>query len=169
MNPFAPRPVQPLPHYYGLLRPSALHRYSHTQYFSLLCFCLVIKTTGSRSALYAPASAQRHLYAGHHLLSNRAASRLILKSANASSFDVFSRLTTHPQWFRVIRLSDSYLTLCRPFFFTLTTFALNKRRLRRFEACSRKPASRGLPSSSIELMSPPCDATAHLAQNQGLP
>src|SRR5260363_352813 len=41
----------------------------------------------------------------------RVASRLILKSANASSFDVFSRLTTHPQWFRVIRLSDSYLTL----------------------------------------------------------
>src|SRR5260364_172291 len=41
--------------------------------------------------------------------------------------------------------------------------------LRRFEACSRKPASRGLPSSSIELMSPPCDATAPLAQNQGLP
>src|SRR5260363_155478 len=51
------------------------------------------------------------IYAGHHLLSNRVASRLILKSANASSFDVFSRLTTHPQWFRVIRLSDSYLTL----------------------------------------------------------
>src|SRR5260364_210331 len=58
-----------------------------------------------------PASDSRHLYAGHHLLSNRVASRLILKSANASSFDVFSRLTTHPQWFRVIRLSDSYLTL----------------------------------------------------------
>src|SRR5260364_43951 len=34
------------------------------------------------------------LYAGHHLLSNRVASRLILKSANASSFDVFSRLMT---------------------------------------------------------------------------
>src|SRR5260364_429955 len=105
MNPFAPRPVQPLPHYYGLLRPSALHRYSHTQDFSLLCFSLGIKATGSRSAFSS----------------------------------------------------------------TLTTFALNKRRLRRFEACSRKPASRGLPSSSIELMSPPCDATAHLAQNQGLP
>src|SRR5260364_13807 len=36
---------------YGLLRPSALHRYSHTQDFSLLCFSLGIKATGSRSAL----------------------------------------------------------------------------------------------------------------------
>src|SRR5260364_457805 len=99
-----------------MLRPSALHRYSHTQDFSLLCFSLGIKATGSRSALEKPASDSRHLYAGHHLLSNRVGSRLILKSANASSFDVFSRLTTHPQWFRVIRLSDSYLTLYQRLF-----------------------------------------------------
>ena len=41
--------------------------------------------------------------------------------------------------------------LCRDFSSTLTTVAFDHSRLRRFEACSCKPAPRGPPSSSAQL------------------
>src|SRR5260364_233927 len=62
----------------------------------------------------------------------RGCRRMVLEGANASSFDVFSRLTTHPQWFRVIRLSDSYLTLSHRFSSKLTALASKQRPLRPF-------------------------------------
>ena len=52
------------------------------------------------------------------------------------------------------RSSSRYIpatVLCRDFSLTLTTLALYQRSLRWFEACSCKPAPRGLPSSLAQL------------------
>ena len=52
------------------------------------------------------------------------------------------------------RSSSRYIPatiLCRDFSLTLTTLALYQRSLRRFEACSCKPAPRGHPSSLAQL------------------
>ena len=86
-SPFAPRLLQSLHHYYELLRPSVLLRYSHPCSFSYLDFSLNIKTPGSHSSLEKPRSDSRHFYAGHHLPNHQALGRFILEKRYASSFD----------------------------------------------------------------------------------
>src|SRR4051795_3859030 len=61
-------------------------------------------------------------------------------------------LSTRHQGFAPARLRDPHLTgIFSP---TLTTTAFDRCRLGWFEACSRKPTSKGLPSSSIQLRKP---------------
>ena len=62
-------------------------------------------------------------------------------------------LTTRQQWFRSIRLSDPHLPSYNSHFTSmLMTTTLNESHLKWFEACFWKPTSKGLPSSSIELI-----------------
>src|SRR5664280_2163558 len=67
-------------------------------------------------------------------------------------FDIAFSFSTRDQRFTFIRLLDSYLTRSSPAFsLTLTTMALYQCSLRWFEACSCKPAPRGLPLSFMRL------------------
>ena len=68
-------------------------------------------------------------------------------------FDTTLIFSTPHQWFAFAHLPDTHLpqSLCRDFSLTLTTLTLYQRSLRWFEACSCRPAPRGLPSSLAQL------------------
>ncbi len=69
--------ITSLHHYYDLVRPSSLHRYSNPNGFCHLVFSLNIKATGSRSSTQEPKSDSRLLYAGCRLPGNQVSCRLI--------------------------------------------------------------------------------------------
>jgi hypothetical protein len=68
VSPFAPFPLQKLHHYYGLIRPCALHRYSDPPWGFHSDFSLNIRTT---SSIIKPISKSSPLYAGCRLVSNK--------------------------------------------------------------------------------------------------
>ena len=78
---------------------------------------------------------------------------LIPRPSMNLGFDTTLIFSTPHQWFAFAHLPDTHLpqSLCRDFSLTLTTLTLYQRSLRRFEACSCKPAPRGLPSSLAQL------------------
>src|SRR6516165_5467364 len=98
--------------------------------------------------MFEPESDSRHLNAGRHAGSKRLSPALIPEQRLLPGFDVIPMLSTLPQWFTCVRLSDSHLTQSRrAFSLTLTTGALDPSRSRWFVACLRRPATRDLPSS----------------------
>jgi hypothetical protein len=83
---------------------------------------------------------------------NRHPLGLSYRPPSIRSFDAISDISTPHQWFACAHLLDPYLARsCHAFPLTLTTTALYRCSLRWFEACSCKPAPRGLPSSSLQL------------------
>ena len=99
-----------------------------------------------------PEIGSRHLYAVHRSSSRQASLELIPGQIWIPGFDVGCTLSTPHQWFTCVRLPISHLTRsCLAFSVMLTTLALNQRSLRRFETCSCKPISEGLPPSSMQL------------------
>ena len=99
-----------------------------------------------------PEIGSRHLYAVHHSSSRQASLELFPGQIWIPGFDVSCTLSTPHQWFTRVRLPISHLTRsCPAFSVMLTTLALNQRSLRRFETCSCKPISEGLPPSSMQL------------------
>ena len=76
-------------------------------------------------------------------------SRALDRSPVLTSPLLFRRLI---EWFAYARLSESYLprSNAATFSSTLTTMAFGHSNLRWFEACSCKPAPRGLPSSLVK-------------------
>ena len=137
---------------YGLVRPSASHRYSHPRGFGHLDFSLVIEATGSRSSLRKPMTDSCHLYAEHRPPSNQTTGGLILGCPNAPSFDAVVRVTTRHQWFTYVHLSAKHLPGFVPTFpTTLTTTALNRSSSGWFEPWLWSPSPKDLPSSLAKL------------------
>jgi len=100
-----------------------------------------------------PGSESRHLYTGGRLGSQQVSPKLILNPILKSSFGLVSIFLMPHQWFTCVRLSEPHLPQSSAVTFpkTLTTMALYQRSFGWFEACSCKPASRGLPSSPLQL------------------
>ena len=142
-------PLQQLHHYYELLRPSSLHRYSYPYSFSYSNFSLSIKATGSCSSIYEPKIDSRHLYTEHHLHSNQVTCRSLSQEMEKPLFLMsLIYLTMLQRWFTCVRLSNTYLTQSRrAFSLTLITLTLNQSNLRWFATCSCQPIARGLLSS----------------------
>ena len=147
-RPFGPVPLQDLQPYYERLRPCAPHRYSGPCGTFRLGFSLHIGTTGS----YVPYQSLDQGHAAFMPDASWAVSRLpSTLFRDRSPVPVSTSLDTFRH---VISGSLAFVSLNRhltesppPFPATLTTTALNRRSLWRFEACSCKPTSRGLPSS----------------------
>ena len=96
--------------------------------------------------LLEPESESRHLNAGRHTGSKRISPVLIPEQRLHSGFDVVLMLSTRPQWFTCVRLSDPHLTRSRhAFSLMLTTRALDPSRSRWFATCLRRPAARNYP------------------------
>ena len=97
-------------------------------------------------------SYSRHLYAGRRPSSKQVSLGLILGWNKLPVLATSGELSTPRQWFGFTRLHEPYLTqsYAGPFLLTLTTMALYHSSLRCFEACSCKPAPRGLPSSFVQ-------------------
>ena len=93
----------------------------------------------------------RPLYTGHRLASKQVSARLLPELGGNSGFDVVYGLSMRPQRFGCPRLSHPHLT-CNARLFTrpFTTTAFDRSCVWRFEACSYKPTSKGLPSSRVQ-------------------
>jgi len=100
-----------------------------------------------------PRPSSCHLYAGGRLGSKQVSPKLILNQTKKLSFDLVFTVSTPHQWFACTHLLDPYLprSFAVTFPSTLTTMAFDHSSLRWFEACSCKPAPRGLPSSLAQL------------------
>jgi hypothetical protein len=96
---------------------------------------------------------RKHLYTGGYLGSKQVSPKLILDPILKSSFDLISIFSMPCQRFTYVRLSEPHLPQSYAVTFpkTLTTMALNQRSFWWFEAYSCKPASRGHPSSPLQL------------------
>ena len=106
---FALRPLQPLQHSYGSVRPRRVHRYSVPR-FSSLGRLPWHHAPSSRSSTEAPESSSRPLYAGHRPPSTQAPDGLVPEIVVASGFDVCCTVSTPQRGFVVTRLLDSHLT-----------------------------------------------------------
>src|SRR5512139_667701 len=94
----------------------------------------------------------RHLYAGRRSSSNQVSLELILGAGKSPDFDVILNVSTLPQWFARARLLGPHLIpSCRTFSSTLTTMAFDHSSLRWFETRPWSLASKGLPSSLVQL------------------
>ena len=94
-----------------------------------------------------------YVRASHGSLPHRAPDMLVVRTGQLTTGDShplkLAALSAAP--FACAHLLDPYLIPSSgTFSLTLTTLALYQRSLRRFEACSCKPAPRGLPSSSVQ-------------------
>jgi hypothetical protein len=74
-NPFAPGPLQPLPRYYGLLRPLTTHRYARSRRGFLLAASPFVSPPRFSRSVRKPGSGSRHLHAGCQSGSNQIVSR----------------------------------------------------------------------------------------------
>jgi len=72
-NPFAPAPLQDLPHYYGSLRPCAPHRYSHPHRDPLFGLLPYHRNDRFPRSTRKPDQESRRLHAGGHLGRNQVA------------------------------------------------------------------------------------------------
>ena len=103
-----------------------------------------------------PGAGSRHLYTGGHLGSKQVSPKLSPEPYKEAQFRPHLYLFDASS---VVRCCSSpqptpAMILCHDFSLTLTTLTLNQSSLRWFEACSCKPAQRGLPSSLAQLRTP---------------
>jgi len=149
-TPFAPPPLQRLPHDYGVFRPCAPLRDSDacgaTTRVSPLTSRRQVPTFHTQACITVTPSLCRT-----PLRQEAGPSCTPPGVTTGSSFDVVPTLSTPPQWFACARLRDPYLTRsCRAVSSPLTTLTLNQRRVRWCAASSCKTAARGHPSSCVQ-------------------
>src|SRR5207245_8012432 len=125
-DPFAPRSLRALPHYYESLRPCAPPRYSPPCVSALEVLPLHRGDRFTRSTL-KPELGSRRLYAGRHGVGKWVASPLLPSLSPCSVLTSVLFLTTGPQRFACARLPSSYLPgLLRTYTPTLTTLSLKQ-------------------------------------------
>jgi hypothetical protein len=136
-DPFAPAPLQSLPHYYGSLRPCAPRRYSGPCGFSHLDVSLGIGTTGSHVP-YKSLMRARAVFTPDAVRSEiKPSLELVPGEWEAPGFDVIFPFSTLQQRFACARLPASHLPRSSSrISATLTTNALYASSLQRFEACA---------------------------------
>src|SRR5258708_5883495 len=141
------RPLDPTPSLQPHYEPSSLLRVGPPQCSASvrsprgvgrLGFSLRIRATGSCSSAQQPASASRPLYAGRHPLSHQAPRGFIPGGLHAPGFDGTCFLTTRLRrvYFRSSLGCTPARVCSRAFPPTLTTTALYRSSLERFEICS---------------------------------
>ena len=92
------------------------------------------------------------MYAGHRSDRKQVPSELIPGPGSSPGFDVIFNVSTRQPWFTFAHLLGPHLTRsCPAFSSTLTTMALDHSSLRWFEASPCRAASKGLPSSFVQL------------------
>ena len=163
---------------YGPVCPCAPHQYS-----APCSSCCLESSLSSAGWAYAQVNDRRHrgdrfprsapepvlssrcLNAGHHLGSRQVAPRLVPGQRLHPGFDVVNTLSTRHQQFAFARLLSSHLTHSwHAFSATLTTPALDRRSLRRFETSPCRAISEGHPPSLVQhrtlsstfYIDPPC-------------
>jgi len=144
--------ITELQYYYGLLRPCAPHRYVRSCGANHLKFSLNIGTTGShvptksleqRHALSTPDTVQP--VNRHPLDSSSTTEQDRVSMSRSFAFDASARVRSRSSHCSTRDVSYN------AFSSTLTTLALNQRRLRSFKASPCRAALAGLPPSLRKL------------------
>src|SRR5215472_16037762 len=145
--------ITPLRHYYETVRPCAADRYFRPHGASACAFSL---STADRfsSSVPEPGIESRHLCTGHHMASKQISAMLIPRAEGTLRFRC--RLLIRFDAFSVVHLRSSLyashdVISSRLLTMMFTTADFCRSRSWRFEACSYKPASKGLPSSPAQL------------------
>jgi hypothetical protein len=144
--------VTPLPRYYETVRPWPADQYFRPHGASACAFSL---NTAARfsSSVPEPDIESRHLCTGHHMASKQVAAMLVPGAEGTLRFRC--RVLIRFDAFSVVHLRSSLyfspdVIPSRLLTMTFTTAAFGRSSSWRFEACSYKPASKGLPSSPVQ-------------------
>ena|GEM_PF-1792359 len=139
-----------LPRYYETVRPCPADQYFRPRGVSACAFSL--GTAGRfSSSVPEPGIESRHLCTGHHMASKQVSAMLVPGAEGPLRFRC--RLLIRFDAFSVVHLRSSLYSshdviYSRLLTMTFTTAAFGRSSSWLFEACSYKPASKGLPSSS---------------------
>jgi len=148
--------IAPLHHYYETVRPCPADQYFRPRGASACAFSL---STAGRfsSSVPEPGIESRHLCTGHHIASKQVSAMLLPRAEGTLRFRC--RLLIRFDAFSVVHLRSSLYSLhdvmySRLLTMTFTTAAFDRSSSWLFEACSCKPASKGLPSSPAQHHAP---------------
>jgi len=140
--------ITPVPHYYETVRPCSTDQYFRPRGASACAFSL---STAGRfsSSVPEPGIESRHLCTGHHMASKQVSAMpfpredgpLRFRCHRLIRFDAFSVVHLRSSLY-----STHDVIFSRLLTMTFTTAAFDRSSSWLFEACSYKPASKGLPS-----------------------
>ena len=141
-----------LPRYYETVRPGPADQYFRPRGASACAFSLNTACRFS-SSVPEPEIESRHLCTGHHMASKQVSAMLIRGAEGTLRFRC--RLLIRFDAFSVVHLRSSLypthdVISSRLLTVTFTTAAFDRSSSWLFEACSYKPASKGLPSSPAQ-------------------
>ncbi len=144
--------ITPVPHYYETVRPCSTDQYFRPRGASACAFSL---STAGRfsSSVPEPGIESRHLYTGHHMASKQVSAMpfpreegpLRFRCHLLIRFDASSVVHLRSSLYSTHDVISSRLSTM-----TFTTAAFDRSSSWLFEACSYKPASKGLPSSPAQ-------------------
>jgi hypothetical protein len=150
--------IIPLPRYYGTVRLCPADHYFRPRGASACAFSLSTACRFSSSVL-EPGIESRHLCTGHRMASKQVSAMLIPRAEGTLRFRC--RLLIRFDAFSVVHLRSSLYSIhdvisSRLLTMTFTTAAFDRSSSWLFEACSYKPASKGLPSSPTQHRAQTC-------------
>jgi hypothetical protein len=150
--------ITPLLHYYETVRPCPADRYFRPHGASACAFSLSTACRFSSSVL-EPGIESRHLCTGHRMASKQVSAMLIPRAEGTLRFRC--HLLIRFDAFSVVQLRSSLYSshdviASRLLTMTFTTAAFVRSSSWLFEACSYKPASKGLPSSPTQHRAQTC-------------
>ena len=150
--------ITPLLHYYETVRPCPADRYFRPHGASACAFSLSTACRFSSSVL-EPGIESRHLCTGHRMASKQVSAMLIPRAEGTLRFRC--HLLIRFDAFSLVQLRSSLYSshdviASRLLTMTFTTAAFVRSSSWLFEACSYKPASKGLPSSPTQHRAQTC-------------